>query len=129
MAAFSTVRTLSLDRKVGEMFLKSNASPHDHFLNSTVEKIICSNDNFSDDEFKCPDDGSPLKGFRTAEEKAYVVLFVGFGALSVVLGIFLLAIFYEDRVIKAERSPLSRKKTIERDRTFSGLSEKSLDEW
>ena len=131
MAAFSTVRTLSLDRKVGNMFLGKDDTPagvHEYFLDSKVKQIICKTGNFSGHEFDCPDDISPLKGFRTPQEKAYVVLFVCFGALSVVLGIFLLAICYEDRVIKAERSPMSRKKSMERDRTLTGLSEQSIDE-
>ena len=131
-AAMSANRAVSVDIEVSEIFLKNskrNTSIHSYYLDSGAVQIICSKFTNISAEF-CPGDEPLLRGFRTPTEKAYVVLFVFFGALSVVLGIFLLTICYEDRVIKGERSrPLaSNSKTFERDRIMSDLSVKSNEE-
>ena len=99
-----------------------NASIHS-FLDEEAKRFICSG------KFIipfCPEQTSqPLQGFQTQIEKGYVVLFVFFAACSVVLGIFLLSICYEDRVMKAE---MKRSSIDSRERPLSTLSMQSNDE-
>ena len=79
------------------------------YLDDAAKEIICSllKDLGLLDCPPKPSPPPPLPGFQTPIQKAYVVLFVFFGACTAVLGIFLLSICYEDRVTKAERKEAS----------------------
>ena len=100
-----------------------NSSVH-NFMDAQTKQIICEDLKFGFEA--CPRPDSSLPGFETRTEKAYVVLFVFFGACSVMLGIVLLAICYEDRVMKAEGKLSSGDKMLHnRDRCLSGISVQS----
>ena len=103
-----------------------NFSVH-NFIDAQTKQIICEDLKFGFEA--CPRPDSSLPGFETRTEKAYVVLFVFFGACSVMLGIVLLAICYEDRVMKAEGKLSSGDKMLHnRDRCLSGISVQSNEE-
>lgn len=128
MTALSKGHTVSLERYLSKEFFGANnwnMSVH-KYLDDAAKKIICSllKDLVLLD---CPTKPlpMPLVGFQTRIEKAYVVLFVFFGACTVVLGIFLLSICYEDRVTKAERKEAS---CGNRERPLSAISMQSDDE-
>ena len=96
-------------------------------MDAQTKQIICQDLKFGFEA--CPKPDSSLKGFQTRTEKAYVVLFVFFGACSVMLGIVLLAVCYEDRVMKAEGKTLSGDKMLHnRDSCLSGISMQSNEE-
>lgn len=126
MAAISKEHTVSLERNLSKTFFgvdNWNMSVH-KYLDDAAEEVICSNSLL----LGCPTEPPPthpLPGFHTRIEKAYVVLFVFFGACSVILGIFLLTICYEDKVTKAERKEAS---CDGRERPLSTLSMQSNDE-
>ena len=102
----------------------SNSSIHD-FMDAQTEQIICQDLNLKFEP--CPEPDTSLPGFQTRTEKAYVVLFVFFGACSVMLGIVLLAVCYEDRVMKAEGKASNGDKMLNdnRERPLSGVSTQS----
>ena len=124
----------ALDRNISEVFrglIKGDSSIH-NFFDVEAVKVLCSD---SSNWTACPQkDTKPLRGFETRTEKAYVVLFVFFGACSVVLGIVLLSICYEDRLMKAERRLSSSSisgsnhKDYNRERPLSGMSMQSNEE-
>lgn len=93
-----------------------------------TEQIVCQDLKFGFEA--CPEPDLSLPGFQTRTEKAYVVLFVFFGACSVMLGIVLLAVCYEDRVMKAEGKASSGDKMLNnnRERPLSGISMQSNEE-
>ncbi len=124
--------SVTFERKIADTFRglnnALNSSVH-NFMDAQTEQIICQDLNFGFEP--CPEPDSSLPGFQTRTEKAYVVLFVFFGACSVMLGIVLLAICYEDRVMKAEgKQPLSggNKMLNNRDSCLSGVSMQSNEE-
>jgi hypothetical protein len=128
----SAASSVTFERKITDTFRglnnALNSSVHD-FMDAQTEQIICQDLNFGFGP--CPEPDSSLPGFQTRTEKAYVVLFVFFGACSVMLGIVILAVCYEDRVMKAEgKRPSSgaNKMLNNRDRCLSGFSMQSNEE-
>ena len=96
-------------------------------MDAQTEQIVCQDLKLNFEA--CPRPDTSLPGFETRTEKAYVVLFVFFGACSVVLSIVLLAVCYEDRVMKAEEKASSCDKMhSDRDRVLSGISMQSNEE-
>ena len=120
--------TVTFERQInttfGSLNKRENASIHD-FLDAQTEQIVCKDLKFGFES--CPKPDRSLKGFHTRTEKAYVVLFVFFAACSVMLGIVLLTVCYEDRVMKAEGKASSGgyKLLNDRDRPLSGVSMES----
>lgn len=123
--------SVTFERRVNNTFdglnTRHNSSIHD-FMDTQTEQIICQDLKFRFEA--CPERGMSLPGFQTRTEKAYVVLFVFFGACSVMLGIVLLAVCYEDRVMKAEGKALRGDKMFNnnRERSLSGISMQSNEE-
>lgn len=125
MAGVSVASIASFEHELYQIFYNSNStngSIHG-FLDTAANEVLCKIDNSM-----CPQPTETLPGFRTRIEKAYVALFVFFGACSVMLGIVLLSICYEDRVLKAERRASSSNKMFKSERSISGVSLQSNDE-
>ena len=127
--------TVTFEREINSTFSllnsRSNSSIHG-FMDAQTEQIICQDLKFGFEA--CPEPDTSLPGFQTRIEKAYVVLFVFFGACSVTLGIVLLAVCYEDRVMKAEGKASSsgdrmlRNNNMRRERPLSDFSMQSNEE-
>ena len=127
LAAASVTFEHKINATFGRLNSRYNSSIHD-FMDAQTEQIICQDLNFGFEA--CPEPDSSLPGFQTRIEKAYVVLFVFFGACSVMLGIVLLVVCYEDRVMKAEGKALHGDKMLNnnRERPLSGISMQSNEE-
>ena len=131
ISAIVAASSVTFERKISDTFIglnsRYNSSIHD-FMDVQTEQIVCQDLKFGFEA--CPEPDLSLPGFQTRTEKAYVVLFVFFGACSVMLGIVLLAVCYEDRVMKAEGKASSGDKMLNnnRERPLSGISMQSNEE-
>lgn len=130
--SISAASSVTFERSINDTFSRLNSrynSSIHGFMDAQTEQIICQDLNFGFEA--CPEPDSSLPGFQSRIEKAYVVLFVFFGACSVMLGIVLLAVCYEDRVMKAEGNASTGNKMLNnrsRQRHLSAISMQSNEE-